>query len=142
MQLLAKAIALTAVEFIEKFDKAGKPYFNHCYTVMNKLVTEDEELLCIAILHDILEDAEITINDLIEYGFTERIIEAVTLLTHDKNLTYVQYIKRLAVNEDARKVKLADLQHNSDITRLKGIAEKDIARIRQYHEAYTYLKNL
>jgi hypothetical protein len=71
-----------------------------------------------------------------------RVISALILLTHDKNVEYQEYIRNLSNNEDARLVKLADLKDNSDITRLKGLTKKDHARMEKYHIAYTYLSNV
>jgi (p)ppGpp synthase/HD superfamily hydrolase len=140
---LAVAIAIAADAFRDTTDKAGEPYILHCLRVMNGLHTRDKELQSVAVLHDVIEDTEITIADLRTMGFSDRVIEAVALLSHDKeNMSYEDYIARVAENEDARLVKLSDLRDNSDITRLKGISQKDMERMEKYHWAYTYLKNV
>jgi (p)ppGpp synthase/HD superfamily hydrolase len=144
MKKLALAIAITAKAFKDVLDKGGHPYILHCIRVMNNLHTDDEELKSVAILHDYVEDIfkndpQRGLQSLREAGFSERVIVALDLLTHRDTTTYVDYIKILSHNEDARKVKLADLKDNSDITRLKGLCKKDFERLEKYHAAYIYL---
>lgn len=143
MSNLATAIALASEGFKNKTDKAGEPYILHCLRVMNNLkCKEDKERMIIAVLHDVVEDKVCTMEHLINLGFSIRVIQALTLLTHDKSVEYQQYIKALSYNEDARQVKLADLKDNSDITRLKGLSQKDFTRMEKYHVAYTYLSKI
>jgi len=125
--------------FEGKFDKGGKPYILHCLHVMNHVDPNDEELMCIAVLHDVIEDSNVTARDIAGL-FSPRIAFAVDLLTHKKEDSYDDYIKNIARNKDAIKVKLADLEHNSNITRLKGLGKKDFDRLEKYARAYTYLK--
>ncbi len=146
MSTLAKAIAITATAFQNKHDKGGQPYIMHCLRVMNDLHTRDEELQCIGVLHDVPEDfkdTNISIADLRAAGFSDRVLDAVKLLTHDKeNMTYDDYIKRIATNNDARLVKLSDLRDNTNVTRLKGLTKKDHDRMEKYHRAYVYLSKI
>ena len=142
MATLSKAIAIAANGFINTVDKAGEPYIMHCIRVMNNLHTNDKELQIIAMLHDCVEDGVCSMQDLIDEGFNLRIVHALHLLTHDKKIPYQDYIKQLAGNEDARRVKLSDLKDNSDITRLKGLTKKDFERMEKYHIAYTYLSKV
>lgn len=135
-ELLSKAIVLATNAHNGQFDKAGNPYILHPLRVMDLLEEKDEELQCIAILHDVIEDTKTTFADLRELGFTDRIISAVTLLTKMPGQTYEEYQQGVFSNVDAMKVKKADLTHNSDIRRLKGISEKDIERIAKYHRFY------
>lgn len=139
---LATAIAIAAEGFKNKTDKAGKPYILHCLRVMFNLNSDDDEINSVAVMHDCVEDNVCTIDDLVKAGFTYSVINSINLLTHDKNIPYQDYIKALANNEMARKVKLADLKDNSDITRLKGLNKKDFDRMEKYHIAYTYLQNI
>lgn len=140
--MLAKAIALAARVFENKTDKAGKPYILHCLRVMNAVDQKDEDLMCIAVMHDVLEDCpKLNCNELFRMGFTERIVNTVRILTHDKPFSYDEYIKQIALNEDARKVKLADLRDNIDITRLPHIGKKEISRLEKYHKYFIYLSN-
>lgn len=139
---LATAIAIAANGFKDKTDKSGEPYILHCIRVMNNLHTKDHELQSIAILHDCVEDGVCSVKDLVKYKFSQRVIYGVMLLTHEKSDSYDAYIKKIATNEDATKVKLADLKDNSDITRLKGLTKKDFDRMEKYHKAYTYLSSI
>lgn len=90
-------------------------------------------------MHDVLEDASITIEDLANEGFSQTIIQAIDTITKKKNESYEQYVQKIAENPLARKVKIADLKHNSDLTRLKKITEKDIARVEKYQKCLNYL---
>lgn len=145
--MLGKAIALVAQSFENVKDKGGQPYILHCLRVMNNLHTEDEELKCIAVLHDYIEDIfadnpEKGLLLLSKTGFSRRVVQALNLLTHRKDTPYDDYIKAISFNEDATKVKLADLKDNSDITRLKGLTKKDFDRMEKYHRSYIYLSKV
>ena len=140
MQKLALAIAVAAQAFKNKTDKGGHPYILHCLYVMDN-TPGDDCVKCAAVLHDVPEDTEITISDLAKMGFSEKTIGLLYLVTHNKETPYQEYIKAIAVNKDATEIKKADLRHNSDITRLKGLRKKDIDRIEKYHWAYMYLSN-
>ena len=141
--MLGKAIRIASTIFEPITDRGGHPYILHCLRVMDNLHTDDEELKCIAILHDVPEDdprgAEVVLRELRLLGFSERVIKALDLLTHRKDIPYDEYIKALSFNEDARLVKLADLRDNSDITRLKGLRKKDLERMEKYHRSFIYL---
>jgi ABC-type taurine transport system substrate-binding protein len=109
---------------------------------MHKLRTKDLELMQIASLHDIIEDHgdEVTYSSLREMGFSNRVIDGVRCLTKVPGESYAEYKIKVMSNNDAIKVKMADLQHNSDISRLKGVTEKDIKRTVKYHEFYLELE--
>lgn len=143
--MLDKAISIAALAFVDKYDKGGKPYILHCLHVMHKVGPDDQELMQIAVLHDLVEDTSWTIDGLRSEGFSERVLTALKLLTHipighPEGQTYEDYIKAIATNDDARRVKMADLKHNSDITRMKGLRKKDFDRLEKYHRAYEYLR--
>lgn len=147
MSLLAKAISFAAQSFEHITDKGGHPYILHCIRVMQGLHTEDEELKCIAILHDVIEDIftenpQKGLDLLSKNGFSERVVRALDLLTHRKGVPYDDYIKAIALNVDATKVKLSDLKDNSDITRLKGLTKKDFDKMEKYHRSYIYLSKI
>lgn len=137
--LLAHAIALASDKFKDKYDKSGQPYILHCLHVMYKMPADDPELRIIAVLHDLIEDTDVTIADLRELGYSDRVLVALTLLTHDLAVPYDDYIKDIARHDDARRVKLADLDHNSRVTRLKGLRKKDHDRLEKYCRAFVYL---
>lgn len=146
MNMLAKAIALASKVFENRLDKGGQPYILHCIRVM-LAVAPNPIRMQVGILHDVVEDTKedpepITLADLYKMGFEERVVTAVGILTHDKSIPYLDYIKPIALNEDALPVKLADLQDNSNITRLKGIGKKDLDRMEKYHKAYLYLSRV
>lgn len=139
---LGTAIALASKIHQNQKDKGGNAYILHPIRIMLRLRTDDEELMCIAILHDVVEDSngEVTIEGLRSLGFSSRILNALTLLTHDPNEPYMDYIKRIATNPDAVRVKLEDLRDNSDISRLKDLSDKHFDRLKLYNQAYTFLK--
>jgi len=141
MSDLGQAIAIAAEAFKDKKDKGGKPYILHCLHVMNKMKYEnDEELMIAAVLHDLVEDTDYTLADLQEIGFSRRVIDLLILLTHVTVISYDDYIFYISKNKDATKIKMQDLRHNSDITRLKGVRPKDLERMEKYHKAYLFLK--
>ena len=138
-ELLNKALVLATNAHSGQFDRGGNPYILHPLKVMHYLRSNDEELQCIALCHDLIEDTSVTYLMLSQEGFTERIIEGIRCLTKLSGETYDDYKQRVISNEDAIKVKMADLRHNSDIRRLKGVSNKDIERIVKYHEFYLEL---
>lgn len=141
-ELLSLAIAISSHAHIQQLDKGGKSYILHPLRLMFSMPQDDPELMQIAVLHDVLEDCkEFTLQHLRQrYGFSDRVLHALMLLTHQESETYEEYIDKIATNKDATLVKLADLQDNSCITRLKGITEKDLKRMEKYHRAYTKLR--
>ncbi len=140
MNKLALAISITAKAFEEKLDKAGQPYILHCLRVMNA-TKGDECTKCASVMHDLVEDTDYTFEQLTKLGFSDKTIGLLHLVTHQKNTDYMEYIKAIAVSDEATEIKLADLRDNSDITRLKGLGKKDLDRIEKYHRAYLYLSN-
>lgn len=139
MKNLALAIKIAAEAFVDKTDKAGKPYILHCLRVMNAVDQSDPELMQIAVLHDLFEDTGIDGKYLRELGFSERVISCIYRLTHHETESYEEYIREIANNLDAKAVKKADLIDNSNITRLKGLRKKDFDRLEKYHKAFVYL---
>lgn len=135
-ELLNKMLVLATNAHSGQYDRGGNPYILHPMKVMHYLKTEDEELQCIALGHDIIEDTDVTYQQLVMEGFTERIIQGIRALTKLPGETYDEYKVRVMMNDDAMKVKMSDLRHNSDIRRLKGVTEKDITRIEKYHRFY------
>lgn len=140
MANLGKAIEITTTAFAGKTDRGGVPYILHCLHVMHA-VDGDDELKCAAVMHDLIEDTDYTLDDLVKLGFSDRVIGVLHLVTHEDGVEYFDYVKLLAISEDARKIKMADLRHNSDIHRMKGLREKDFERLKKYHHAYAYLRD-
>jgi (p)ppGpp synthase/HD superfamily hydrolase len=139
--LLAKAIALASEKHMGQFDKAGMPYILHPLKVMHYLKSDDLELMAIAVLHDVVEDTDVTFADLYAMGFTPRIVETLRLLTKMPGQSLEEYVAGILKSPDAVKVKLADLRHNMDARRLKGITPKDSARMDKYCKMYVTLKD-
>jgi len=139
--MLNAAIAFAAEKHDGQYDKQGQPYILHTMKVQYLLKSEDEELNCIAILHDILEDTDTTVDDLFKVGISKRVVDAVCLLTKAKGVEYKDYLTLIATNRDAIRVKMADIRHNMDLRRLKGVTEKDLKRMEKYIHAYNFLKN-
>jgi len=143
--MLDLAIKITTEAFYGKSDKGGVPYIMHCLHVMNEM-PDDNELKSIAIMHDLVEDTDWTIDKLRDLGFSNRVLVGVGMMTHypighPEGMSYDDYIKRVAMNGDTRLVKMADLRHNSDIHRMKGLRKKDFDRLEKYHRAYAYLRD-
>lgn len=141
-QQLATAIRIMGSVHENHLDKGGKPYALHPIRIAMRLRTDDMELMAIAMLHDVIEDSEMTIEDLRAEGFSQRVLDALALLTHDPEDSYETYIRKMAANIDAILVKLEDLRDNSDITRLKGLKDKDFKRMQRYQKAFTYLRGV
>ncbi|ELU5587519.1 GTP pyrophosphokinase [Clostridium perfringens] len=134
---LEQAIKLASIKHYGQKDKANKPYIFHLLYVMNNV--NDLNAKIVGVLHDILEDTDITRNDLLNYGFSKEIVIAVEILTKPKNQKYMDYIENIKSNNVAKKVKLIDLKHNMDLTRLSEISDKDLKRTIKYLEAYKRL---
>jgi (p)ppGpp synthase/HD superfamily hydrolase len=141
-EMLSAMLVLATNTHNGQFDKGGVPYILHPLKVMHYLKSDDEELMCIALGHDLVEDhgKVVTYHLLREMGFTERVIDGIRCLTKVPGETYEEYKAKVKSNIDAIRVKMADLRHNTDIRRLKGTTEKDIKRTIQYHNFYMELK--
>jgi (p)ppGpp synthase/HD superfamily hydrolase len=140
-RLLAKAIRISATGHEKQFDKGGKAYILHPLRLMFAIPAENIKAQILAVLHDVVEDTDWTIEALRKEGFNDDILEALELLTHDPNLSYAEYIRAIKENPLATIVKKADLTDNSDITRLKGLREKDFTRLDKYFHAFAFLDN-
>jgi (p)ppGpp synthase/HD superfamily hydrolase len=139
-EMLSKMLVLATNTHHGQFDKAGKPYILHCLHVMHNLNTTDEELMCIALGHDLCEDTSVTFLQFEQEGFTQRIVNGIRAMTKQRGESYEEYKQKVFANKDAVLVKMADLQHNTDIRRLKGVTQKDIERTIKYHSFYEELK--
>lgn len=133
-ELFAKSIHHNQV------DKAGKPYVEHLQAVVNNLVDPTEEMIAVAWLHDSVEDTESTFDDLSRY-FGSAVSNAVCAITKIKEEPYDKYLSRVKANPIARLVKIADLTHNMDLSRLPVVTEKDLARKEKYVKAKAFLEN-
>jgi (p)ppGpp synthase/HD superfamily hydrolase len=134
--MFSRAVFIAAREHLNAKDKGGSAYILHPMRIVMRLRTTDEELMSIAIMHDAVEDGKITFQDLIDEGFSIRVIDALRLMTHQKGVSYDEYIDGMRDNLDALLVKREDLRDNSDITRLKGITDKDFERMKKYQRSF------
>lgn len=126
----------------DQVDKSGKPYIEHPVYVAMQLY--GDKIQAVALLHDVLEDSDCSIDMLLKAGLSEDIIESVKLLTHkDDGLSYIKYIKKIKDSGDkmAILVKKADLKHNMDISRIKYPTEKDFSRLKRYEKALKILED-
>lgn len=121
----------------DQVDKTGLPYIFHPFHLAETM--DDENSICVALLHDIVEDTDMTFDELIKHGFNNEIISALRLLTHDPKVPYMDYVAKIKENELAKKVKLADLRHNSDLSRLDIVDEYALERNNKYLIAIEYL---
>lgn len=133
------ALKLCYMAHKDQVDKAGLPYVFHPFHLAEQML--DEDTTVVALLHDVLEDTEITLDAMRKAGYGEDILEALQLLCHEDGVPYMDYIKRLRENRLARIVKLADLQHNSDLSRLDVADERAVARREKYLAAMQLLMN-
>ena len=134
-----RAIKLCFEAHRDQVDKSGLPYAFHPFHLAEQM--SDEKTTVVALLHDIVEDTEYTLDDLRKMGFDDDIITAISLMTHGENVPYMEYVAKIKENPIARAVKLADLRHNSDLTRLDAVNEWDIQRVEKYKEAIALLES-
>jgi len=135
--LLIKAFFLCVIKHWKQKDKAGKRYIWHPIHVMLNVEGYNEKI--VALLHDIVEDTEVTIPDLKNLKFSKEVIEAVDVITKKKDQEYFSYLKSIKDNSIAKKVKIEDLKHNSDLKRLRFVTQKDMDRFIKYKKALDYL---
>lgn len=119
-------------------DKSGMPYVFHPFHLAEQMT--DEATTIAALLHDVVEDTELTFDDLEKQGFGEEIISALKLLTHNDDTPYMDYVAKIKTNKIATAVKLADLKHNSDLSRLDTVDEKALKRKEKYEKAIKILE--
>jgi (p)ppGpp synthase/HD superfamily hydrolase len=140
MATLGKAIAIAAQAHQEQYDKAGAPYILHPLRMMLRMSSETEMMA--AVLHDVVEDTKWTLDQLRQAGFADEVVQAVECLTHRDYETYDEFIARVCTNAIASKVKLADLEDNMDVRRLRTWTAKDAERLHKYHRAWLALRQV
>ena len=136
---IKKALEIAFDAHKDQVDKAGLPYIYHPFYLATQMETEDS--IIVALVHDVVEDSHYTVEDLENHGFSTTIIAALRLLTHEDSEDYITYIHRVKENELARIVKLADLKHNSDESRLSHIDDKARERLNRYAESIKILES-
>ena len=154
-EMLSKAILIATLAHEGQYDKGGKPYILHPLTVLHKLKADDEELQCVAVLHDVIEDCsgkrihvagqdeEISFDMLAATGMSTRVVDGARRLTKMPGQTYTQYQEAVLSDRDAMLVKREDLRTNSDLRRLKSrqITDKDVARVAKYMAFYALIES-
>ena len=138
MKLIEKSLEIALRAYAGKTDKAGREYILHPLRVMAKMQTDLER--SVALLHDVIEDSDITAEQLLDEGIPAEIVEAVQYLSKQENEEYLDFVVRAKKNRLAAKVKIADIEDNIDILRLSSLNEQDLARIRRYHSAWHLLQ--
>lgn len=133
-----KAIKLCFDAHKNQTDKSGLPYVFHPFHVAEQMA--DETTTIVALLHDVIEDSEYTLDDIRSMGFGDDVVEALALMTHDAGIPYLDYVAGLKDNPVARAVKLADLRHNSDLTRLDAVDDEALKRVKKYAAAIQLLE--
>ena len=131
------ALAIAKKAHAGQVDKAGIDYIQHPLYVASQVKTEQEK--AVALLHDVIEDSDVTADDLLASGLSNEVVTAVQILTKKKGQSYQEYLEKVKSNNLARIVKLADLKHNSDLSRLKSVANTDYERVKKYKNAIHYL---
>lgn len=120
-------------------DKNGMPYVFHPFHMAEQM--KDEKTTIVALLHDVVEDTDITLDDIRNMGFDNEVVAAIGLMTHVPDVPYMEYVAEIKKNPISKAVKLADLRHNSDTTRLDNITDRDEKRLKKYAEAIQLLED-
>ena len=136
-ELTKKAMRLCFKAHRDQVDKSGLPYVFHPFHVAEQMTTE--ETTVVALLHDVIEDTDYTLADIAAMGFPQPVLDALNLLTHDDRVPYMTYVAAIKSDPIARAVKLADLRHNSDLSRLDQIDDKALERVQKYRSAIRLL---
>lgn len=135
--LTKKAMKLCFEAHRDQVDKTGIPYVFHPIHLAEQMA--DELTTVCALLHDVVEDSEYTFADLEALGFPHRVIEVLTLLTHEDGVPYMDYVRHIAKDPVAKQVKIADLRHNSELSRLDTVDAKALTRVEKYAQALKIL---
>ncbi len=133
-----KALKICFEAHKNQLDKSGMPYVFHPFHLAEQM--KDEKTTIVALLHDVAEDTDYTLKDLSDMGFSKDVTDALSLLTHDEMVPYMDYVRLIKNNPIAKAVKLADLRHNSDLSRLDEITDKALERKEKYAKAIALLE--
>ncbi len=137
-KMTKKALRLSFNAHKDQVDKSGMPYVYHPFHLAEQM--DSEETVTVALLHDVVEDTDYTMEDMIAMGFPKSVTDALALMTHDNAVPYMDYIAKIKANPIATAVKLADLRHNSDTSRLETIDETVLRRVQKYRDAIALLE--
>ncbi len=142
MATLERAIEIAARAHTGHTDKLGAPYILHPLRLLQKMDTPEARI--VAVLHDVIEDSDTTLEDLRQAGFVQEVLAGVECLTHERSESYTDYVVRCRANPIARQVKLADLQDNSQLDRSimrPHKFDKDRNRLARYVLSYKFLSD-
>ncbi|MCF6190646.1 MAG: hypothetical protein L3J51_09210 [Cocleimonas sp.] len=134
MNIIEKSLEIALKAYSGQRDKAGKTYILHPLRLMSKMETEEE--MSVALLHDVIEDSDITAEDLLNNGIPSNVVDAVQCLTKNRGESYDDFIERVLENSLAAKIKKTDIEDNINILRLNTVSDADLARIAKYHKAW------
>ena len=137
-KMTKKALRICFDSHVKQIDKSGLPYVFHPFHLAEQM--DDEDSVCVALLHDVVEDTNMTFEELEKEGFNDKVISALKLLTHNPQVPYMDYVSEIKKNPLAKKVKLADLRHNSNLTRLEEINDEMLSRVEKYKTAIELLE--
>lgn len=138
MDLIELSLEIALSAYKGQKDKAGETYILHPLRIMAKMGSKEEK--SVALLHDVIEDSEYCASDLINKGVPKNVVDAVLALTKTKGESYELFIERVLKNSLASKIKVADIEDNINVLRLKSLNDKDLERIAKYHKAWNKLK--
>ena len=136
-ELMLRAIDLASTKHLSQTDKAGKPYLGHVARVSHNCERDEERI--VGLMHDLIEDTDVTARQLLDEGFPAEIVDAVVAVTRRDGEDYAEFIERAAMNPIARRVKIADLLDNMDVTRLATLTDEDCQRLKKYHRSWRRL---
>ena len=136
--LTRKAMKLCFAAHKDQVDKTGIPYVFHPIHLAEQM-TDELSTVC-ALLHDVVEDSDYSFDDLRKMGFPERVIQVLILLTHEEGVPYLDYVRHISADPVAKQVKIADLKHNSDLSRLDTVDDKALRRVEKYARALKLLE--
>ena len=136
-QTLERAIAIAATAHAGQVDKGGAPYILHPLKVMLRMNTLEQRI--VAVLHDVVEDCGVSLDDLRKEGFSEEVLSAIESVTKVPGESYEDFVDRAAQNPIGRVVKLADLEENSDLSRIDSPSWEDLERVEKYRRAIARL---
>ena len=139
MSNLERAIELATLAHRGQVDKAGRPYILHPLELMSRFADADADAKIVAVLHDTIEDSDLDAAALRAKGFSEPVVDAVLALTRRSHESYDEFIERVRTNPLARRVKIADLEHNMDVRRLAKLGPDDLERLERYHRSWRRL---
>ena len=138
MKLIETSLQIALRAYAGKTDKAGREYILHPLRVMAKMNTDLERSA--ALLHDVIEDSDITPAQLLAEGIPAEVVEAIQYLSKNEGEDYQDFVARAKRNKIAARVKIADIEDNIDVLRLSSLDEWDLARIKKYHTAWRFLQ--